>query len=93
MNQIGGHIDTNYEWIQRLRNSDFNLIPSSVPRKKYINPRDLEVINGDIVDSGSNLSFMTNVSTDAMVIVDDAHVEQEEDVLMQVGNFDGTGEG
>ena len=36
---------------------------------------------------------MTNVSTDAMVIVDDAHVDQEQDVLVQVGNFDGTCEG
>ena len=28
-----------------------------------------------------------------MVIVDDAHVEQKDDALMQVGEFDATGEG
>ena len=92
--KIGGHIDTKDEWIQRLRNytsPDFNLIPSSVPRKQK--ERDIAAINGDNVDSGSNLSIIANVSTDAMVIVDDAHVEQKDDALMQVGEFDATGEG
>jgi len=39
-------------------------------------------IYGDIMDCGSNLSSKVNISTDAMVIVDD--VEQDEDVLMQI---------
>ena len=56
-------------------------------KQKVINPRDIAVIDGDIVVFGSNLSIIANVSTDAMGIVDDAHVEQKDDALMQIGEF------
>ena len=75
--------------ITQLYESIFNLIPSSVPRKqKVINPRDIAAIDGDIVVFGSNSSIIANVSTDAMGIVDDAHVEQKDDALMQIGEFE-----